>query len=550
MTLPRVVRKHASQVRIPAMSRSNLVVALLFLMTLATAAPAQPSGLRLDPVIGGLTSPLFVTHAPEGGSRLFIVEQPGRIKVLQPGDAAPAMFLDITVKVKSGGEQGLLGLAFHPQFATNGRFFVDYTRASDGASVIAEYRASADPAHTGATERMLLVVDQPYTNHNGGMVEFGPDGYLYIGMGDGGSAFDPENRAQNGNELLGKILRIDVDHPSRTTAYSSPPGNPFVDAASTRSEIYALGLRNPYRFSFDRQTGQLYVGDVGQNSVEEIDIVTAGGNYGWRVYEGSSCTNVDPSLCEAAHYTLPIAQYPHTDGRCSITGGYVYRGAAGTFAPGTYVFGDYCSGEIFTLAKGTPTLLMRTSMNISSFGEDAAGEIYVVDLHGAVYRLTANATPLLVEYRYPAWDDYFITGIADEIAKLDAGTIPGWVRTGEEFKVYPLDATGTTPVCRFFSTAFAPRSSHFYAASADECSILEGNRDWQLEGEVFGIVAPDANGNCAANSVPVYRLYNNGQGGAPNHRYTVEPGIRADMISRGWVSEGYGPLGVIMCSPQ
>src|SRR6185437_12921761 len=190
---------------------------------------------------------------------------------------------------------------------------------------------------------------------------------------------------------LGKILRIDVDHPSQTAAYSSAPGNPFVGAASARSEIYALGLRNPYRFSFDRQTGQLYVGDVGQNSIEEIDVVTAGGNYGWRVYEGSSCTGVYASLCDPANYTLPIARYAHTDGRCSITGGYVYRGAAGTFAPGAYVFGDYCSGEIFTLANGTPTVLMRTSMSISSFGEDVAGEIYVVDLHGAVYRLTANA---------------------------------------------------------------------------------------------------------------------------------------------------------------
>jgi hypothetical protein len=492
-----------------------------------------------------------VTHAPDGTRRLFIVEQPGRIRALLPGGTEAAIFLDITGKVRSGGEQGLLGLAFHPGFATNGRFFVDDTRASDGATVIAEYRASADPIRTGATERILLVIAQPYPNHNGGMVEFGPDGYLYIGMGDGGSGFDPENRAQNIDELLGKILRIDVDHPSQTAAYSSPAGNPFLGAITGHSEIYALGLRNPYRFSFDRQTGHLYAGDVGQNSIEEIDIVDAGGNYGWRVYEGTRCTNVDPSLCTPVNYTQPIAQYEHTGGRCSVTGGYVYRGPAGTFVPGTYVFGDYCTGEVFTLTNGGPTVLLATSMNISSFGEDAAGEIYVVDLKGGVYRLTASAPSFFaVEYRYPAWDAYFMTAIPDEIVKLDAGTIAGWVRTGQGFNVYPLHTPGALPVCRYFSVAFAPRSSHFYSSSEIECSILKGNPDWQFEGEVFGIVTPDANGTCPINSVAVYRLYNDGQGGAPNHRYTVDPGVRADLLSRGWISEGEGSLGVVMCSPR
>ena len=227
------------------------------------------------------------------------------------------------------------------------------------------------------------------------MIEFGHDGFLYIGMGDGGSSNDPGNRAQNINELLGKILRIDVDHPAGGLPYSSPAGNPYLGATPGRDEIYAVGMRNPFRFSFDRQTGQLYVGDVGQGAWEEVDIVTAGGNYGWRVYEGAHCTGLDPSLCVPANYVAPIAEYGHTGGRCSITGGYVYRGSAGALPTGTYVFGDYCTGEIFSLTGATLGVVLDTSLNISSFGEDEAGEMYVVGLGGTVHRiasLSANST--------------------------------------------------------------------------------------------------------------------------------------------------------------
>ena len=330
---------------------------------------------------------------------MFVVEQPGRIQVLAHGASAPSLFVDISSKVLFGGEQGLLGLAFHPQFAANSRFFVNYTRRPDGATVIAEYRASADPTVTAASEIPLLVIAQPYTNHNGGMIEFGADGYLYVGMGDGGSANDPENRAQNVNELLGKILRIDVDHPAGSQAYSSPADNPFAGAIPGRDEIYALGLRNPFRFSFDRPTGQLYVGDVGQNQLEEVDIVTLGKNYGWRVYEGTQCTNLDPALCTPTNFVPPIAQYDHSAGRCSIIGGYVYRGSAGTLPVGTYVFGDFCTGEIFSLTGGVINLLLDTTLSIASFGEDEGGEIYVVGLGGTVHRLaplssTATTTTL------------------------------------------------------------------------------------------------------------------------------------------------------------
>jgi hypothetical protein len=332
---------------------------------------------------------------------LFILERGGRILVLQPGAAAPTVFLDITATVVSGGEQGLLGLAFHPQYATNQRFFVRYTRLTDGAIVIAEYHASpADPNLAETAETVLLVVPHPiFTNHNGGTIEFGPDGFLYIGMGDGGSGNDPNNRAQNINDLLGKMLRIDVNTPNGPVPYSSPPDNPFFGATPGSDEIFALGLRHPFRWSFDRATGQLYAGDVGQGAREEIDIVTSGGNYGWRVFEGTLCTNIDPGLCNPASFIPPIAEYDHTSGRCAIIGGHVYRGTMSALPAGAYVYGDLCTGEIFQLfpatSGGAQTLLLDTALDgaLSSFGEDEAGEIYVVGLNGTVDRLVTTTPP-------------------------------------------------------------------------------------------------------------------------------------------------------------
>ena len=287
----------------------------------------------------------------------------------------------------SGGERGLLGLAFHPQFPTNHRFFVNYTRQPDGATVVAEYKASASSSDVAETnEKTLLVIGQPFANHNGGMIEFGPDGFLYIGMGDGGSANDPGNRAQNVQELLGKILRIDVDRAQAGLSYASPSDNPFV-ASAGRDEIYAYGLRNPWRFSFDRETGELYAGDVGQGAREEIDIITRGGNYGWRVMEGTACTSNDPAMCGSLRSILPIAEYTHSGGRCSVTGGYVYRGTRGSVPAGSYVYADYCTGEIFLLNGGTSSVLMDTALNITSFGEDEAGEIYVVAQGGSIDRI-------------------------------------------------------------------------------------------------------------------------------------------------------------------
>ncbi|MFN0118928.1 MAG: PQQ-dependent sugar dehydrogenase [Blastocatellia bacterium] len=367
---------------------------LLFLLNLptGTVVVAQQPVIRLDAAHNGaLASPVLATNARDGSRRLFIVGQDGRIHVLQPGSLDPTVFLNISTKASIGGERGLLGLAFHPRFSGNRRFFVNYTRAGDGATVIAEYRASAtDPNVADTAETILLTIPQPFANHNGGMIEFGPDGYLYIGMGDGGSANDPGNRAQNINDLLGKFLRIDVDTPGPSTPYSIPPTNPFAGAIPGRDEIYAYGLRNPWRWSFDRNTGTLYAGDVGQGVREWVHIINAGANYGWATWEGTRCNAQKPTgspECAALPLIQPFDEYTHANGRCSITGGYVYRGGRGTLPQGAYVYGDYCTGEIFMRHNGQTTLLLDTTFNISSFGEDELGELYAAALGGEVRRI-------------------------------------------------------------------------------------------------------------------------------------------------------------------
>src|ERR1044071_9076496 len=313
----------------------------------AHASPTAPQGrveaitaIQLQLVLSGLSNTVYVTNSHDGTNRLFIIEKAGVIRVAQPGASTTTVFLNITSKVLStDNERGLLGLAFHPQYAINGRFFVYYTRQTDGALTIAEYRVSADPNVADPNSEIVFGGSFPIqhsanTNHNGGTIEFGPDGYLYAGPGDGGSANDPPNNAQNINALLGKILRIDVDHPNGAVQYSSPVDNPFFGSTQGADEIYAIGMRNPFRFSFDRGTGQLWVGDVGQNAREEIDIVTLGGNYGWRVMEGMICNPAfNGGVCTPpAGSILPIFDYSHAGGRCSITGGYVYRGARSAVA--------------------------------------------------------------------------------------------------------------------------------------------------------------------------------------------------------------------------
>ena len=362
----------------------------------AAQLPATPT-ISLEPLLDGFDRPVLVTNASDGINRLFVVEKPGRIVIVRDGAKQATPFLDIQPLVGSGGnEQGLLGLAFHPGYASNGWFFVNYTDL-EGNTVIARYQVTADPDQADpGSATLLLEVDQPAANHNGGNLVFGPDGFLYIGLGDGGRAGDPWGNAQNLGVLLGKLLRIDVDSGS---PYGIPADNPFVHSLEpgVRPEIWAYGLRNPWRYSFDRATGDLYIGDVGQGRYEWVQRQPAGAgggqNYGWNIREGSHCYPTG-TACDASGLVSPIAEYDHSLG-CSITGGYVYRGAAYPQLVGIYFFADYCSGRFWSLRETTPSDWrldppLQTPLRPSSFGEDEAGELYAVSLHNnGLYRLVA-----------------------------------------------------------------------------------------------------------------------------------------------------------------
>ena len=336
---------------------------------------------------------VYLTH-PEGVTdRLYLVLQPGRIMVFNntPRPSRPDTFLDIRDRVSDRAlEEGLLGLAFDPQYQENGYFYVYYSAASPRRSVVARYEASLDGAPVDpSTEKIVMEIEQPFSNHNGGHLVFGPDGYLYIGVGDGGASGDPNGNAQNLGTLLGSILRIDVSALSAEGAYTVPDDNPFVDERGARPEIWAYGLRNPWRFSFDRESGELWAGDVGQNEFEEIDLVTRGGNYGWNVLEASSCFQA--ASCDRGSFEGPITQYGREAGRL-VTGGYVYRGRAAPSLVGAYLFGDFHSGRIWALRmdgrqKAEVREIVNTDLEISSFAEGPHGEIYILSFTGIIARL-------------------------------------------------------------------------------------------------------------------------------------------------------------------
>ena len=390
---------------------------------LLTSPPAF--GVRLVLVASDIGLPTDIQNAGDGSGRLFFVKQTGQIMVWNNGAVLPTPFLDVSnlstdPVIPGNGERGLLGLAFHPAYRDNGHFFLNYTRQLDHATVIARYSRSATDPNVAdpLSATVLLTIAQPFPNHNGGALRFGPDGYLFIGMGDGGSPFDTQNNAQNLSSLLGKMLRIDVNTSTPQLPYGLPPDNPFVASPQpgARAEIWAYGLRNPWRFSFDRVAGDLFIGDVGQNAREEIDLVragTAGGmNFGWRIVEGTLCTNLsgDPP-CNNPGFTPPVFEYDHGQG-CSITGGYVYRGSAvpelkpatppaiGQLFSGTYVYGDLCSGTIWRLSAGAAgavsnAVLLASGLFITAFGEDENGELYVADLISRkIYRFVSAARNL------------------------------------------------------------------------------------------------------------------------------------------------------------
>ena len=369
-------------------SRALLLAAVLCLVACAAAPPETDGEPKLIEVAGGFSSPVSIAHA--GDDRLFIVEKGGTISILQDGAKVEEPFLDIRGDVSTGGEQGLLGLAFPEDFGQTGLFYVYYTD-TNGDSVLSRFASDGQVADR-ASEQVLLTQSQPFGNHNGGQLAFGPDGYLYLGLGDGGSGGDPQGNGQALRTLLGKLLRVDVSGEELAV----PPDNPFVATEGARPEIWAYGLRNPWRFSFDRETGDLYIADVGQNAFEEVNFQpatsTGGENYGWKIMEADAC--FEPrSGCDQSGLVLPIIAYPHGgEWGSSISGGYLYRGAEAPALQGSYVFGDYVSGRIWRGDREGDewqvTPLFNPGFNVSTFGEDAAGELYVADYRGGViYRI-------------------------------------------------------------------------------------------------------------------------------------------------------------------
>ncbi len=364
-----------------------------------TATPVPrvfPPQVKLEPFTTLPAEITYLAHAGDGSGRLFLVSKVGRIWVVENGDIRRTPFLDITDRVDAAqSERGLLSVAFDPDFAANGEFYVNYSsKKGDGDTVVARFRAEDRQTADSASEVEILRINQPAANHNGGQLQFGPDGYLYIGMGDGGAAGDPWDNAENLQALLGKMLRIKV---SGEETYAIPATNPFLGREDAHPEIWAYGVRNPWRFSFDRATGDLYIADVGQNQWEEIDFQPAdsagGEHYGWNTLEGNHCYD-PPENCDASGKVPPVWEYPHPEG-CSITGGYVYRGQQFPQMQGIYFYADFCSGRIYALHRDEngdwqSRPVLDTGLNIASFGEDEGGELYVLDLGGAVFHLVAG----------------------------------------------------------------------------------------------------------------------------------------------------------------
>ena len=441
---------------------------------LSTAALSSGQ-LTVVKVTGNLSSPLGVTNAGDGSGRLFVVQQAGKVRMVKGGKIT-GTFLDIGSKITSGGERGLLGLAFHPDFATNGFLFVTYTDLN-GSVTVARMQANAARTFASATtlDPILTISHSAHANHNGGSIAFGPDGYLYVGVGDGGGAGDTAGNAQNLDVLLGKILRINPTLGASAT-YAIPADNPFVGAAG-RDEIWDYGLRNPWRLTFDRTTGDLYIGDVGQNRYEEVDLEDVndpGGNdYGWNKMEGNHC--YPSGSCNVGVH--PVAEYTHTYG-CSITGGYVYRGAHKDLQ-GLYVYGDYCSGRLWTMnADGTGETLRRdTSLNVSSFGESEAGELYLTDLNGSLYRVIA-----------PEFSDIATSSFIDDIHWLFYQGITGGCGSG---KFCPRSAVTRVQMAQFLVRAFdyPPTATDYFT---DDNGI-------QGESSINSLAEAGITGGCAPN---------------------------------------------------
>lgn len=415
--------------------------------------------ITLNPIATGFTDPVEITHA--GDTRLFVVQQGGLIRILNTNGTINATpFLNLSTIISSGGERGLLGLAFHPNYATNGFFFVNYTNTS-GNTVIARYSVSANPNIANTTGTILMTITQPYANHNGGTIKFGPDGYLYIGMGDGGLSGDPGNRAQNINENLGKMLRIDVNSTS-APFYTSPSTNPYIGVAGN-DEIWAIGLRNPWKFSFNRLNGDLWIADVGQNAIEEIDKVASplpntGINFGWRCYEGNSTYNTT-GCAAASTMTFPFAQYSRSGGACSVTGGYFYTGTLYPNFQNKYFFTDYCDDKI-RMVNSTGVITTTTAFsgnNFVTFGEDVNGELYIAGISsGTIFRLQdASFGTLDFEksgfslYPNPAKEFFTVKSSDENLAtKIDLFDLTGKLLLTKKLENSPENTIATTSLSK------------------------------------------------------------------------------------------------------
>lgn len=439
---------------------------LLFTLSIFSSLIVNAQSINLEEFVTGLTSPVEITNAND--SRLFVVQQNGMIKIIQPnGTINPANFLNISTKITFNGERGLLGLAFHPQYSTNGYFFVYYNNTA-GNIVLARYSVNptnpdvADPN----SEKILLNIVKPFANHNGGSIHFAPDGKLWIVTGDGGSGGDPNNNAQNKNSLLGKMLRIDVNA-TDPTPYNIPSDNPFAGAGvDGADEVWAYGLRNAWKFSFDLTTGNAMIADVGQGAIEEINkmsITQAGINYGWRCYEGNNTYNT--AQCPAqSSMTFPIAVYDHSGGKCSITGGYVYRGTQYPSLQGKYFFADYCSGQIGIL--GNDNSITWTSAysgnGFASFGQDSQKELYVAGVEsGKIFKITTGTlstrenefSGMIKIYPNPASKEIFISGIKDKKVTAEIISAEGRkvLETDKITNEKDIDISGLTPGVYFLN---------------------------------------------------------------------------------------------------
>jgi glucose/arabinose dehydrogenase len=465
----------------------------------AEGAPAAAPSIKAVRIVGGLASPVYVT-SPPGDARLFVLEQNGLVRVVKNGALLAQPFLDVSGLIRTGGERGLLGIAFSPDFATSGLFYIHYTSLPVGDTVVARYSVSSNPdlADPGSGE-VVLLVDQPNSNHNGGQIAFGPDGYLYFALGDGGGGGDPNDFAQNDDVLLGKMLRLDVGGGTGTT-YTIPPDNPFAGGTSPLPEIWSKGFRNPYRWSFDRTTGDIYIGDVGQNAYEEVDVEPAsdpgGRNYGWRLMEGANCFN--PSVgCNDGSLTLPVFEYDRSGGRCAIIGGYVYRGAL-TELQGHYLFGDFCTREILSFVwdggGGVTSLMNRTAElappvgfidRLTGIGEDAAGELYLVDgsfTDGELYKIAKGEVPAMASLTSPsgATSTGYPTFTWGELANS-----PGLIDGATRYRLW-VETTAGTKVIDQFHDAMSSCSASTCSVPTSQKLADGGYKWWVLGSNPFG----------------------------------------------------------------